>query len=269
LDKRQVKINNVLFYISKGQNDFFWDNLESNKWEEQSFSVLDKFIKPGMLFIDIGCWEGPFSLYAASLGAIVHAIDPDEKAISELKKNIDLNPGLKQNIHIHQFAIACDNKQILLFERGRFGDSASSLMDRSRDTGNSYSVQGKTFEKFLKENNINHADFIKMDIEGGEFSLIPDIINGLEMLGFPPLLLAIHAVYLKENYMKRNNLLTKISRLNGKLSIAAGKIFANKFAKSEIIKLLEFLKCYKSVSAVTGNQDIFKELMHDGMVLFK
>jgi len=266
---RQINIGNVSFNTAGTQNDYFWDNFERKGWEENTFRILDRYIKPGAIFIDIGCWEGPFTLYAASLGAVVHAIDPDEKALTGLREHLNLNPELKQNIRIHQFALTNEDKTVTLYERGRFGDSASSTIDRARDTGNSYSVQGKTFTTFLKENNIDHADLIKMDIEGGEFSVIPAMADGLKLLGFPPLITAFHAVYLKENYMKQKRFLKNISRLNGKLSIAAGKIFANKYARDKILSTLESLNCYSSAESISGKRELVDDLMHDGTVLFK
>lgn len=263
-----IDIDGVKFTIAKTPNHLFWERLITSRWEEWTFKAVKEYIKPGGTFIDIGSWEGPFTLYAASLGAIVHSVEPDTTAISYFKKHIELNPQLSGRINLHQYALLDENKNIELFERYGFGDSASSILRKTRDTGTSQTVQGKTFSSFIEENNIMRADLIKMDIEGGEFSVIPSMAEGLKKLGYPPLICAFHSVYLKESYMKQRRLLEKLSKLNGRLSILTGKITANKFARENIKKVLESLSPYRKIILARGGKDIINDLLHDGTALF-
>jgi len=51
-------------------------------------------IKKDDLVLDTGCGNGRFSRYAADLGAVVLAIDNDEKCVNETKKlGIDATVG--------------------------------------------------------------------------------------------------------------------------------------------------------------------------------
>ena len=264
-----IEIGGVSFRAASSANSGFWLTFKEHGWENFTFGLLKEHLSPGSVFLDIGCWEGPFTLYAASLGAVVHAIDADNRAITQLRENIKLNPHLINNIHIHNIALTDEDKPVNLYERRNFGDSASSLLMRSRDSGNFAGVQGKTFNTFIRESNITKIDFIKMDIEGGEFIILPGMKGSLKQLGHPPLLIAFHSVYLKESYINRYTILRKLSKLNGKLSIALGRLFAGKYAGEKIADVLNDLSEYKTRIAEEKHKQLIKNIQHDSLVFFK
>ena len=68
----------------------------------------------------------------------------------------------------------------------------SSLLDTHNP--NSVSVQSRTWMEF-SENIDFKIDFIKMDIEGGEFELLPTMVEYLEKYK-PNIYLSLHAPYL-------------------------------------------------------------------------
>lgn len=80
--------------------------------------------------------------------------------------------------------------------RHSFGDSTSSLVPTI--SNQSCKVQALTIYDLITENNIQDINFIKMDIEGGEYSLIPQLQEFLT-LNKPTLYLSLHPKFLHEH----------------------------------------------------------------------
>ena len=68
------------------------------------FDLKDKII------VDIGAFVGDTALYYANLGAIVYSYEPHPVNFYWLKKNIELNPNLKDRIKIFNEAVGKDEE---------------------------------------------------------------------------------------------------------------------------------------------------------------
>ncbi|KKK55844.1 hypothetical protein LCGC14_3070490, partial [marine sediment metagenome] len=78
-----------------------WINLENGKIELKTIKFLIKLVKPGDDIMDIGAWDGTFTLLLSKLVGVrgkVYAFDPDEKAFNNLKNNIRKNKLNNVNI---------------------------------------------------------------------------------------------------------------------------------------------------------------------------
>lgn len=168
----------------RGQNivftsrDNFFRIVEAGQWEKETFDVLDHFIVPGKIFVDIGAWVGVLSLYAALKGARVYAVEPDEVAFHELFSNVEANQLLKQ-ISMQMVAVSdhCGNANLNTMTSDGFGNSESSLLDRGV-IKNSRQVRTYRLQEYLAEfvylgvHNIQDICLIKIDIEGSELLLL-------------------------------------------------------------------------------------------------
>ncbi len=177
----------------------FWRTVELRKWEEHTFDVLDKYIKPGKKFIDIGAWNGVLSLYANSLGAVCYAVEPDDTAHKYLSENVELNTG---TIHITRAAISDQNGTMALKSaNGDWGNSMSSLLDQDGTPKDSYVVGTMTLERYINETLIKMQDvsLIKIDIEGAEAMVIPYSKKFLQHHK-PIIYLALHSFWFPDFY---------------------------------------------------------------------
>lgn len=183
-----VRIKKYEFIV---ENDIpFWFNID--KWEQYSFNILDKILKPDSIFIDLGAWNGVLSMYASKIAKTVYAFEPDYVAFNNLQTNITLNKLTN---------IVCSNKAIgkcgiwNLYVRS-FGDSVSSLIDRNMPNYKANQVvKVKTIKlsSYLLKNNIEPT-LIKMDIEGGEIYVIEEMSQYIRKYT-PTMLISFHPAW--------------------------------------------------------------------------
>src|SRR6187399_3421197 len=180
----------------------FWHLLAVNRWEPETFDVIDKYVKPGTNFIDIGSWISPISIYASMLGANVYSIDPDPVAWEEGV----INQAVNKCTGITNFNMAIsddDALQVLNSQTiGGMGNSESSLIER-KNVGDTLTVETKRLSTFLTEQKLIGADlFIKMDIEGGEALVFPEAHQFLKEHK-PTIYFSIHPAFLDEPRVKQ------------------------------------------------------------------
>ena len=110
----------------------FWTRTLPRDWETDTFDFLDAHVRPGSVFVDVGGWIGPISLYAAALGARVIALEPDPVAHESLARNAELNNGrLAGSLEVRQEAFDTAPGVLRIHEqRGGFGTSASSAVGK-------------------------------------------------------------------------------------------------------------------------------------------
>ena len=173
----------------------FWNGVDS--WEPETFDIVKRYADPSKSFIDIGAWNGVVSLYASQLFNNVVAIEPDTVAFEKLLKNIELNPCW--NVSCQNVAISNTNGNSML-NLSLAGDSMSSLLPRDTEqfpTVNFHSVETKRFGEINRGSNVP-IGLIKMDIEGGEILVIPDMLEFLEDYK-PPIYISFHPFWFPEN----------------------------------------------------------------------
>lgn len=179
-NNRKITINNTEFYVDSTNNSNFWDTVQNDTWEPQTFKIFDTFLDKDHSYIDIGAWIGPTVLYGAQKAKRCYAFEPDPVAMDHLRNNIVLNPQLDSKIHLsHQAISIFSGKTYFTPKNKEFGDSMSSIIyKRSQDT--TIKVDCLTLEQFMYDNSIKDCNFIKMDIEGGEFTVLPSMKDYIE-----------------------------------------------------------------------------------------
>lgn len=172
-----VERNNQKFYVKFDKYHSFWQSFDDRKWELETFEVFDKLITENTIYLDIGAWIGPTILYASRLSSKVYGFEPSS-AFDTLKKNVDLNPSplLDSKVKLFNYAVGLENKTIQLGSSDS-GNSTDSILDSS----NNYDVKQIDLYQFLKSENVlqDHL-FIKIDIEGAEYSLVGGLFKLLK-----------------------------------------------------------------------------------------
>ena len=115
-------------------------------------------------------------------------------AFAELEANVNLNRPATDNVRLLNVCIAPKSGEVAFGSRGQGGDSTSSLLFGKKKTH--WTVKALTFDGFIRQNNVAECNFRKMDIEGGESSILPTMVEYLKAIR-PTLHLSLHPCYLK------------------------------------------------------------------------
>ncbi len=171
-----VRKNGLEFNVAADHRDDFWRKLETSVWEPQTFTIFDRFLSPDCTYIDIGAWIGPTLLYAAQRAKAAYAFEPDPVAFEELSRNVESNAqaAWRPRIQIYQQAVDHEAGTLRLGSRGGGGDSMTSVLLSNESA--SWEVEKISLADFFARHDFRSGKvFVKMDIEGGEYQLLPHL----------------------------------------------------------------------------------------------
>ena len=175
-----IRVGKNFFKVKKSKkNNLFWKKFSKNKWEPLNIKIYNLLIKKNTNYYDIGSWIGPTVLIAASFyPKEIYAFEPDIKAYKELENNIFLNKNKLNKVKIELYNKAAhlfNGKTILNIPHGNYGASTSSLIKNANTNYESVVIKSLNLLSFMNKKKLKSEDFIKIDIEGGEYKLLPFI----------------------------------------------------------------------------------------------
>lgn len=171
----------------------FWDKIAAGAWEPGTLAAVAARVGPGTLFLDLGAWVGPLSLYAAALGARVVAVEADPRALDQLRRNLAVNTELAERVTVVPRAVSPTRDPVRLGARRRPGDSMSSVLLAGAAT--TWSADAVTPDELAGMVAGGERLFVKLDIEGGEYALLP-ALTGILSRSDAVLLVSLHPVIL-------------------------------------------------------------------------
>lgn len=161
----------------------FWTRYEAGQWEGHTKALVDEILNPGDLFVDIGAWIGPVSLWALEREANVIAVEPDPMALPELRRRVP------PSVEIWEGAVDISPGTATLKGAGR-GDRGFGLSMSRIDKSGNIQVRTWTLPEILAG---RKPALVKVDVEGYEITLLPKIAPYLAKMGVP-LQVALHGV---------------------------------------------------------------------------
>lgn len=188
--------NQVCFKVNGNPYFNFWEYSFKKDWEQATFNIFDKFLNENANYLDIGAWIGPTVLYGAHKAKHVYSIEPDPVAYKELTYNLQLNQDTIRNVTCINSALTPDSQVYRLYIKSKYGDSETSLIP-SNSIEDFIEVSGITITDLINTYNIKDINFIKMDIEAGEYYIIPSMKLFLESQR-PTLYLSLHPPKIKK-----------------------------------------------------------------------
>jgi len=127
-------------------------------------------IEPGSTVIDVGANIGVFSLYAARCNAKrVYAFEPNKESYEVLIKNIKVN-NLENIIIPFNLAVGPLDGELISIPKN---SSPYNKTFQSKTGEHDYDiVETISLPSFISKYEIDKIDFLKMDCEGAEYSII-------------------------------------------------------------------------------------------------
>lgn len=153
--------------------------------EPGTIAWLQRELRPGDAFLDIGANMGIFTIFAARIlrgAGSVTAVEPHVASASRLLENVQIN-GLQQTVAVLTCALADARGFSDFHYRDRRPASSNSQLARPRDsTGRGFEAAAvelkavSTVDGLVAQRVIPSPDVVKIDVDGRE----PDIIRGMQ-----------------------------------------------------------------------------------------
>lgn len=156
--------------------------------------VLEKFLKAGDTFIDVGANQGEYSLWAArkvgDQGKVV-AFEPMPQLFGQLKENILLNKSFQKSVTPVQLGLSDKKGEVILYASEDSNEGTNTIFNTDKFSIELGKIQLDTLDQQLKELNLNEVNFLKVDVEGAELQVLRGALDTLKKHR-PTLLLEIN-----------------------------------------------------------------------------
>ena len=173
--------------------------------EPQTTELIKTVLKPDMHIVEVGANVGYYTLIEAEIigeGGRVYAIEPVPENYFFLQRNVNLNKY--GNVSFFNFAISdqSGHHDFITTKQSNWGsmvnhdsdDKSSWVKERlSTIQSGTLKVETITFDEFIKVNNIEKINLVRMDIEGFEIQAIKGMKETIKKMK-PPfyILMEVH-----------------------------------------------------------------------------
>jgi FkbM family methyltransferase len=154
--------------------DVLGSRFKRGDYERNEWLVVQNFLRPGMTVLDVGAHHGYYSLLAAPIlknaGCIV-AFEPSSRERRKLRWNLMLN-GFRF-VKVEPVALGSEEGSSDFFiVRGKETGCNSMRPPDVDEPVVKKCVQVLTLDHYLASQNIKSVDFLKLDVEGAELSVL-------------------------------------------------------------------------------------------------
>jgi len=190
-------------WIAGSSNHSCWLGGYESDWQ----NLIIRTVPNGSIFFDIGANVGFYTLLASSLvgdsGKVV-AFEPVPSNINKIKKHLEIN-SLK-NVTVYEAAIS-DYSGEAQFQKSK-SNSQGKFKEFNPDAvlgdDELLTVKVLSLDELLAKNRIPNPDYLKIDIEGAEFSALLGAKKYLADFG-PTIFLSTHGNKARSNCLPMLN----------------------------------------------------------------
>ena len=145
-------------------------------FEPNEFAFLDKVLKPGMVFLDVGANDGYYTLFAAQRvepGGRVLAVEPSSRERVNLERNIARNRLANVTVVPVALGAACGTAELRLAQSAHSGhNTLGKFANDGVQAESMEQVTVRTLDEVARDLGLTRIDAMKIDVEGAEASVI-------------------------------------------------------------------------------------------------
>ena len=151
-----------------GPGHTFW---QTGLTEPETRNLLSRFLRPGMVMLDVGAYVGQFTLVASRATGDeirIFAFEPTPDVFHQLRRNVQAN----HCSHVTCIQAALSDKpgrgKFYLYSQSHDQNSLRPLIPDARCV----EVTVETIDAISEKHKIGQIDLIKIDVEGNEFCVL-------------------------------------------------------------------------------------------------
>jgi len=150
------------------------DDLIHDGFEDEEIAFVEKTLRPGMTVLDIGAHHGLYTLLASrrvgKRGRVI-AFEPSPRERKRLRRHLWLNRS--KNVAVQSCALGDEHREAELFLVTGREDWCNSLRAPQIDARTvTVRVELERVDDVLEKLGVARVDFIKLDVEGAELSIL-------------------------------------------------------------------------------------------------
>lgn len=178
------------------RNDFLGAYLFNGGFENSERKFVQRFLQPGMTVLDIGAHHGFYTLLASRMvgprGKVL-AVEASPRERKRLVRHLQIN-GCR-NVHVEGYALGETKRTADLFLMDGLQSGSNSLcLPATSGPIETVQVEVERLDRVLEERHIGNVDFIKMDVEGAELSVLKGAKDLLSRKPRPVILIEVQDV---------------------------------------------------------------------------
>ena len=145
-------------------------------FEPNEFAFLDRVLKPGMVFVDVGANDGYYTLFAArrvGSGGRVAAVEPSSRERAHLERNLARNGVGNVEVVPAALGATAGHADLHLAHGAHTGhNTLGSFAHDDVVPARIERVPLETLDAVVARLALPHVDVVKIDVEGGEANVI-------------------------------------------------------------------------------------------------
>jgi FkbM family methyltransferase len=197
------------------RNDQISAQLLEESFENEEKEFVDKFLRPGMTVLDIGANQGYYTLLASkkvgAQGKVV-AFEPTPREAGRLRRHLRLNSCKNVEVVTSALGNAEGHAELHMVMGSEAGCHSLRPPDVAQPTS-VVTVKIERLDEVLKARGVERVDFIKLDVEGAELSVLQGAQELLSRSSRPVMLVEVQDLRTKPWGYAAREIITYLVRI--------------------------------------------------------
>ncbi len=175
---KSVQIYGRPFTVSGGEGDDYYRGIpEEGDVTDSVLVAIKAHVKADAVCLDVGANIGLYSLGLAALApeGRVYAFEPSPATFGHLRSNLEANGAA--NVEASNLAVSDTTGTVVFhdfsfFSAGTFSSDEASLLSSESYGSQTFEAATTTVDEFVADRGLDRVDFVKVDVEGAELSVL-------------------------------------------------------------------------------------------------